>query len=29
MDLPLWTGDLKLKNGLRSKGFENFFNEKT
>lgn len=29
MDLPLWTGDLKLKNGLRSKGFENFFNERT
>lgn len=29
MGLPLWTGDLKLQNGLRSKGFENFFNEKT
>jgi predicted nucleic acid-binding protein len=28
MDLPLWTGDLKLKSGLRSKGFENFFNER-
>jgi predicted nucleic acid-binding protein len=24
--IPLWTGDNKLKHGLRKKGFNNFFN---
>jgi len=27
LDLPLWSGDKKLKEGLRAKGFNHFFNE--
>jgi predicted nucleic acid-binding protein len=27
LDLPIWTGDKKLKDGLRKKGFNNFYNE--
>jgi predicted nucleic acid-binding protein len=26
LDIPLWTGDKKLKEGLKSKGFTNFYN---
>ena len=25
--IPFWTGDKKLKEGLRQKGFENFYNQ--
>jgi len=27
MNIPIWTGDKKLKDGLRSKGFDDFYNE--
>lgn len=27
LNIPVWTGDKKLKAGLRSKGFYNFYNE--
>ncbi|MGV8094186.1 MAG: hypothetical protein AB2L24_20180 [Mangrovibacterium sp.] len=27
MNIPIWTGDKKLKEGLKSKGFNNFCNE--
>ena len=27
LNAMLWTGDQKLKNGLRKKGFDNFFEE--
>lgn len=27
LNIPLWTGDKKLKNGLKSKGFNNFYPE--
>ena len=27
LNLPIWTGDKKLKDGLRSKGFNRFYNE--
>jgi predicted nucleic acid-binding protein len=27
LSVPLWTGDKKLEDGLRLKGFHNFFNE--
>jgi predicted nucleic acid-binding protein len=27
LDAPLWTGDKKLKKGLMSKGFTNFFDD--
>jgi len=27
LNLPVWTGDRKLKDGLRSKRFDNFFPE--
>lgn len=27
LKLSIWTGDIKLKNGLRSKGFNDFFSE--
>ena len=26
--IPLWTGDKKLKEGLRQKGFHDFYNER-
>ena len=26
LNIPIWTGDKKLKNGLESKGFTNFYN---
>lgn len=26
-DIPLWTGDKKLKDGLRQKGFDNFYSQ--
>lgn len=25
-EIPLWTGDMKLKDGLSKKGFDNFYN---
>ncbi|MDO9039745.1 MAG: hypothetical protein Q7U65_00020 [Bacteroidota bacterium] len=25
--MPIWTGDKKLKDGLKLKGFNNFFNQ--
>jgi len=28
LELPLWSGDLKLKNGLRANGFDHFFHDK-
>ncbi len=27
LDIPIWTGDKKLKDGLKLKGFNNFFNQ--
>ncbi|HZK07019.1 MAG TPA: PIN domain-containing protein [Bacteroidales bacterium] len=27
LNLPIWTGDKKLKDGLRRKGFNNFYSE--
>lgn len=27
LNVPLWTGDRKLKDGLKSKGFNNFYLE--
>lgn len=27
LSIPLWTGDKKLKDGLRLKGFVNFYNQ--
>jgi len=27
LNVPIWTGDKKLKEGLKSKGFDNFCNE--
>ncbi len=27
LNMPIWTGDKKLKDRLRSKGFDDFFNE--
>ncbi len=26
-DIPMWTGDKKLKEGLRLKGYQNFYNQ--
>lgn len=27
LNIPIWTGDIKLKDGLKSKGFNDFFTE--
>jgi len=27
LDIPIWTGDKKLKEGLKSKGFNNFYSK--